>query len=63
MADRVVVLSRRPGRVLAEIKIELDRPRTERMLGEPAFVAAAERIWSLIRDQAADAMRTEPGPG
>jgi NitT/TauT family transport system ATP-binding protein len=62
MADRVVVLSRRPGRVLAEIKIELERPRAERMLGDPAFHAAAERIWSLIRDQAAAAMRTEPGP-
>ena len=62
MADRVVVLSRRPGRVLAEVKIELERPRAERMMGEPAFVSATERIWSLIRDQAADAMRqTEPG--
>jgi NitT/TauT family transport system ATP-binding protein len=57
MADRVVVLSRRPGRVLAEVKIELPRPRTENMLGEPAFVHAAERIWHLIRDQAAQALR------
>jgi NitT/TauT family transport system ATP-binding protein len=63
MADRVVVLSRRPGRVLAELKIELERPRAERVLGEPAFVSAVERIWSLIRDQAADAMRAEPGGG
>ena len=59
MADRVIVLSRRPGRVLAEVKIELPRPRTERMLGEPALVAAAERIWALIREQAAEALRTE----
>src|ERR687891_640731 len=36
MADRVVVLSRRPGQVLAEVKIELERPRTEAMIGEPA---------------------------
>jgi multiple sugar transport system ATP-binding protein len=57
MADRVVVLSRRPGRVLAEVKIELERPRTERMMGEPAFVTAVERIWHLIRDQAAQALR------
>jgi NitT/TauT family transport system ATP-binding protein len=57
MADRVVVLSRRPGRVLAEVKVELPRPRAERMLGEPAFVAAVERIWSLIREQAAAALR------
>jgi NitT/TauT family transport system ATP-binding protein len=57
MADRVVVLSRRPGRVLAEVKVELPRPRQERMLGEPAFVGAVERIWSLIREQAAEALR------
>ena len=57
MADRVVVLSRRPGRVLAEVKIELPRPRHERMIAEPSFVAAVERIWSLIREQAAEALR------
>jgi NitT/TauT family transport system ATP-binding protein len=56
MADRVVVLSRRPGRVLAEFKIELPRPRAERLLGEPAFVAVVERIWALIREQAAQAL-------
>ena len=57
MADRVVVLSRRPGRVLAEVKVELPRPRAEAMIAEPAFVHAVERIWSLIRDQAAQALR------
>jgi NitT/TauT family transport system ATP-binding protein len=57
MADRVVVLSRRPGRVLAEVKIGLPRPRQERMLAEPSFLAAVERIWSLIREQAAEALR------
>jgi NitT/TauT family transport system ATP-binding protein len=56
MADRVVVLSRRPGQVLAEVKIELDRPRTEAMIGEPAFVQAAERIWQLIKAQAREAL-------
>ena len=57
MADRVVVLSRRPGRVLAEVTIDLKRPRGEAVAGEPAFVQAAERIWHLIRDQAAEALR------
>ena len=52
MADRVVVLSRRPGQVLAEVPIELDRPRTEHMAGEPAFIEAADHIWSLIKAQA-----------
>jgi NitT/TauT family transport system ATP-binding protein len=57
MADRVVVLSRRPGRVLAEVPVELKRPRVEAMLGEPAFVHAVERIWHLIRHQAEEALR------
>jgi NitT/TauT family transport system ATP-binding protein len=56
MADRVVVLSRRPGRVLAVVPIELKRPRTEAMHGEPTFVQAADRIWGLIKSQARAAL-------
>jgi len=48
MADRVVVLSRRPGRVLAEIVVPLKRPRTEAMQAEPGYLETVERIWSLI---------------
>ncbi|MEX2147517.1 MAG: ABC transporter ATP-binding protein [Candidatus Rokuibacteriota bacterium] len=57
MADRVVVLSRRPGRVLADIAVALERPRVESMIGEPAFVHAVERIWSLIKGHAQEALR------
>jgi NitT/TauT family transport system ATP-binding protein len=57
MADRVVVLSRRPGRVLEIVPVKLARPRTEAMLGEPGFVQAAERIWALIKSQAREALR------
>jgi NitT/TauT family transport system ATP-binding protein len=47
-----VVLSRRPGRVLEIVPVKLARPRTEAMLGEPGFVQAVERIWTLIKSQA-----------
>ncbi|MBI3634932.1 MAG: ABC transporter ATP-binding protein [Candidatus Rokubacteria bacterium] len=57
MADRVLVLSRRPGRVLADVAVALPRPRTEAMMGAPAFVAATERIWGLIKGQAREALR------
>jgi NitT/TauT family transport system ATP-binding protein len=57
MADRVVVLSRRPGRVLEIVPMELERPRTEAMLGEAAFVGAVERIWALVKSQAREALR------
>jgi NitT/TauT family transport system ATP-binding protein len=56
MADRVLVLSRRPGRVLDSVAIDLPRPRTEAMLGHPTFVRAADRIWKLIRSQAEAAL-------
>ncbi len=56
MADRVIVLSRRPGRVLADIRVDLGRPRVEAMAAEPAFVRAADRIWGLIKDQAREAL-------
>jgi NitT/TauT family transport system ATP-binding protein len=57
MADRVIVLSRRPGRVIANIAVELKRPRVESMMGEPVFVQTVERIWSLIKGQAQEALR------
>jgi NitT/TauT family transport system ATP-binding protein len=53
LADRVVVLSRRPARI-REIVV-LDRPRAAR---DAVFVAAHQKaLWSLIRDEAAQAER------
>jgi NitT/TauT family transport system ATP-binding protein len=56
MAYRVLVLSRRPGRVLASVPVGLPRPRSEAMLGAPRFVETVDRIWRLIRSQAEAAL-------
>jgi len=56
MADRVVVLSRRPGRILEIVDVDLPRPRTEALYGDPAFVHAVDRIWGLIKSQARAAL-------
>ena len=57
MADRVIVLSRRPGEVLDD---GADRARRARAasasMGEPAFVQAVDRIWGLIKSQAQAAL-------
>jgi NitT/TauT family transport system ATP-binding protein len=58
LADRVLVLGRRPGRIKATIEIDLDRPRPPHR-NSPATGALVERIWRLIRDEAAEAIADE----
>ncbi len=42
LADRIIVLSLRPGRVIRELEVNLPRPRHHRMIVEPEF-AGLER--------------------
>ncbi len=53
LADRVIVLSRRPGRVVADIEIELPRPRTAEMERERPFSDYADHLRSLLVEDAA----------
>jgi NitT/TauT family transport system ATP-binding protein len=50
LSDRVLVFARRPGRLQAEIKIELPRPRNLPMKRTGEFVALVDRIWRMIED-------------
>jgi NitT/TauT family transport system ATP-binding protein len=56
MADRVAVLSRRPGRLIEIVPVELQRPRHEAILGEPTFVRTVDRIWGRIKSDARQAL-------
>ncbi|MCD4685050.1 MAG: ATP-binding cassette domain-containing protein, partial [Anaerolineae bacterium] len=49
LADRVLVLSPRPGRILCDEAITLARPRSLDLLHEPEFVALTERLRRAIR--------------
>ncbi len=60
LADRVVVLSRRPGRLLATVPVPLGRPRDETLLGRPEFTATVARLWALIRGEARQALQEAP---
>jgi len=48
MADRVVVISRRPGRIVDDIRITLARPRDVGVVSSPAYGELKARILALL---------------
>ena len=59
LGDRVVVLSRRPGRILDILRIDLPRPRGEGLTLEKRYLEYVDAIWSYIKGQAREAMEEE----
>jgi NitT/TauT family transport system ATP-binding protein len=55
LGQQIVVLSRRPGRVRAVVRI--DRPLAGRTTRDPDLLAIEEDLWRMIRDDAAAAER------
>jgi NitT/TauT family transport system ATP-binding protein len=49
LADRILVLSSGPGRLVADLKVELPRPRNRRKEG---FNALTDKVFSLIEERA-----------
>ncbi|WP_315785520.1 ABC transporter ATP-binding protein [Bradyrhizobium sp. SZCCHNPS1003] len=52
LGSRVLVMSARPGRIKADIKIELPHPRSYKVKTSPEFVALKERLVEEIRAEA-----------
>lgn len=48
LADRVLVLSHRPGRLMLDLEVSLPRPREEQMRYTPVFGALAQQLRSAI---------------
>ena len=49
LSDRVIVLSARPGRIVADLPIDLPRPRRSDLLATPAFAALAGEVRARLR--------------
>ncbi|WP_347558376.1 ABC transporter ATP-binding protein [Robbsia sp. KACC 23696] len=51
LADRIVVYSQRPARILREITVPFARPRRDEVKLDPAFLALRREIADLLRDE------------
>src|SRR5438445_11617153 len=56
LGDRVHVMTARPGRIKAEVAIDIRRPRNVDVLTSVEFIAIKRRIMTLIREEAVRAM-------
>jgi NitT/TauT family transport system ATP-binding protein len=55
LSDRVIILSPRPGRVVADVAIDLPHPRAARALQkQPHFHELCARLWSLLERETND---------
>jgi NitT/TauT family transport system ATP-binding protein len=60
LADRVAVMSSRPGRILEIIETGWPADRDSRIVSDPAFGAVTGKLWSLLRDQSLHALSPKP---
>lgn len=55
LGDRVLVMSARPGRIIAEHRPPFPRPRTGDIRSTPEFTALKGQLWDLLRKEAVPA--------
>ena len=53
LGDRVLVMSARPGRIIAERRPPFARPRTGDVRDTPEFTALKAELWELLRGEVA----------
>ena len=59
LADRLMIMSARPGRVQEIIPIEIERPRSLEIKRDPRFVEVADYVWHSIERQVRAAIKEE----
>lgn len=56
LGQRIVIFTARPGRIKAEIKNDLPRPRT---IGGPEFIKMIDTLWSHLKEESLIAIKRE----
>jgi NitT/TauT family transport system ATP-binding protein len=60
LADRVAVMSARPGRIMEVIETSWPHDRDSRIVSAPEFGAVTARLWTLLRTQSMHALQPDP---
>jgi ABC-type nitrate/sulfonate/bicarbonate transport system ATPase subunit len=63
LADRVAVMTARPGRIKLIESVQLPRPRTAEMVAEPAFVEQKARLLASLRSEVLASQALPDGQG
>jgi NitT/TauT family transport system ATP-binding protein len=63
LSNRVVVMSRRPGRIAAIVDVDLPLPRKADTREEPRFFELVTEVRDRLREGGHDEDRTAPGEG
>jgi NitT/TauT family transport system ATP-binding protein len=61
LADRVVVMSASPGRLIADIRVDLPRPRSREIISSEAYIETKKRCMELIRAESLRAFEQQRG--
>ena len=63
LSDRIVVMSASPGRIIADIPVELPRPREQSLLTTPEFMELKRQCLELIRQETLNAFEQQNKAG
>jgi NitT/TauT family transport system ATP-binding protein len=59
LADRILVMTYRPGRTKRIVAVDLPRPRTSEIVSSDAFGRYVAQIWGDLREEASRGMRDD----
>lgn len=62
LGDRIVVLSRRPGRIREILQVPFTRPRGEDLMASAEFLSFTQRLWDELKAEAREAMEEAEQP-
>jgi NitT/TauT family transport system ATP-binding protein len=51
LSDRIVIMTRRPGRCKEIIEVPFSHPRDEIIMDTPEFIALRRRIWNTLKEE------------